>query len=159
LRRTTDTLRIEDITMNRDLEALLAERAITAVMNAYCHAMDSGRAREWLDCFTVDARFEVSLPGGETYVRLAGEAELARFAAGLRDQPGQKHVYTTPVFGVDLDAGEAEVSSYFLMLSGDGRSSGVSSFGRTWDRFVRHDGRWKICERRISTDGMKPAAP
>lgn len=145
--------------MDRELSALLEERAITAVMNAYCHAMDTGRAAEWLACFTSDARFEVSLPTGEIYVRLAGEEELARFAADLRDRPGHKHVYTTPVFRVDVDAGEAEVSSYFLMLSGDGRSSGVSSFGRTWDRFVRRDGRWRIRERRISTDGMTPAAP
>lgn len=143
----------------RELRILLDERAITAVMHRYCQALDSARVADWLDCFTRDALFEVLLPNGETYVRLEGEADFARFAAAMRDRPGHKHVYASPVVEVDVDAGEARGTSYFLMFAGDAGQAMVSSFGRVRDRFVKRDGRWKIAERRLQTDGMNPAAP
>lgn len=144
---------------DREIRILLAERAIEAVMNRYCQALDSARAADWLDCFTADALFEVLLPNGETYVRLEGAADFARFAAALHDRPGHKHVYATPVFEVDLDAGEARGTSYFLLFAGDGGRAQVGSFGRVRDRFVRQAGRWKIAERRLQTDAMDPSAP
>lgn len=145
--------------MERELQVLIDERAIAAVMNRYCQALDAARVADWLDCFTADALFEVLLPNGETYVRLEGQADFARFGAALRDRPGHKHVYATPVLEVDVDAGEARVTSYFLMFAGDPGQAMVSSFGRARDRFVKRGGRWKIHERRLQTDGMNPGAP
>ena len=51
--------------MDRELRILLAERAINAVMNEYCHAMDSGQHERWMNCFTADALYDVALPDGE----------------------------------------------------------------------------------------------
>ena len=51
---------------DREIRILLAERAIEAVMNRYCQALDSARAADWLDCFTSDAIFEVLRPNGAT---------------------------------------------------------------------------------------------
>lgn len=143
--------------MDRDLRLLLDERAITAVMNEYCHAMDLGQHERWMACFTADAVYEVLLPDGATYVRLEGTADLAGFIACYPVLPGHKHVYVTPVFDVDPDAGEAEVSSYWFMLAGDGHSAGISSLGKVRDRFVRTSGRWRMKERRVVTEGIAQA--
>ncbi|MDB5397047.1 MAG: hypothetical protein JWM91_4553 [Rhodospirillales bacterium] len=140
-----------------ELRLLLDERAITAVMNSYCQAMDLGQHDRWLDCFTDDAIYEVLLPNGATYQHSQGRADLARFIATYPVLPGHKHVYVTPVFDVHVDARTAEVSSYWFMLAGDGSHAGISSLGRVLDFFVSSDGRWRIKERRIVTEGIAQA--
>jgi ketosteroid isomerase-like protein len=141
--------------MERELRILLDERAITAVMNEYCHAMDTGQLDRWMNCFTADAVYDVALPDGRIYARLEGEAELRKFIAEYPVLPGHKHVYVTPLFDVDAEAGTASVAAYWFMLSGSESKAGISSLGRVQDRFVRGaDGRWRIKERRVATEGM-----
>jgi hypothetical protein len=140
-----------------ELRLLLDERAITTVMNDYCQAMDLGQHERWLECFTDDAIYDVLLPNGTKYSSVSGKADLTRFIAQYPVLPGHKHVYCTPVFKVDPDARTAEVSSYWFMLAGDGTHAGISSLGRSQDRFVWSNGRWRIKERRIVTEGMAAA--
>jgi hypothetical protein len=141
--------------MDRELRILLDERAINAVMNEYCHAMDSGENDRWMNCFTADALYDVALPDGRSFVRLEGEADLRKFIAGYPVVPGNKHIYVTPLFGVDPDAGEASVSAYWFTLSGGTNKATVSALGRVQDKFVRGaDGRWRMKERRVATEGM-----
>src|SRR5712664_651203 len=128
--------------MDRELRVLLDERAINAVMNEYCHAMDTGQHERWMNCFTADAVYDVALPDGRIYARLAGEADLRKFVTEYPVLHGHKHVYVTPLFDVDPDAGEAAVSAYWFMLSGSASKAGISSLGRVQDKFVRgSDGR------------------
>ena len=144
--------------MDRELRIMLDERAISAVMNAYCHAMDTGQHESWMDCFTADAIYDVALPDGRIYARLEGEAELRNFIANYRVLPGHKHVYVTPLFDIDPDAGEGTVEAYWFMLSGGENKAGISSLGRSRDRFVRGaDGRWRMKERRVATEGIAVA--
>jgi hypothetical protein len=144
--------------MDRELRILLDERAINAVMNAYCHAMDTGQHDRWMNCFTADAVYDVALPDGTIYARLEGEADLRGFIAGYPVLPGHKHVYVTPVFDIDPDAGEATVAAYWFMLSGSDYKAGISSLGRSQDKFVRcADGSWRMKERRVATEGMAGA--
>jgi hypothetical protein len=141
--------------MDRELRILLDERAINAVMNEYCQAMDSGQNDRWMNCFTADALYDVALPDGRTFVRLEGEADLRKFIAGYPVVQGNKHIYVTPLFDVDPDAGEASVSAYWFTLSGSAGTAAVSALGRVQDRFVRGaDGRWRMKERRVATEGM-----
>jgi len=141
--------------VDRDLRILLDERAINAVMNEYCHAMDTGQHDRWLNCFTADAVYDVALPNGHIYARLEGEAEFRRFIANYSVLPGHKHVYVTPLFDVDPDAGTATVEAYWFMLSGNEGKAGISSLGRARDKFVKGtDGRWRMKERRVATEGM-----
>src|ERR1041385_5275692 len=94
--------------MDRELRILLDERAINAVMNEYCHAMDSGEHDRWMNCFTADAVYDVALPDGRIYARLEGEAEFRRFITNYQVLPGHKHVYVTPIFDVE-DRGHIDV--------------------------------------------------
>jgi hypothetical protein len=137
-----------------ELRILLDERDITGVMNGYCQAMDLGQHDRWLDCFTEDATYDVMLPDGSYYQRLKGREDFKRFIAEYPVLPGHKHVYVTPVFEVDHNARTAKVSAYWFMLAGDSGSAGISSLGRSTDRFVWNDGRWRIAERQIVTEGM-----
>jgi hypothetical protein len=70
--------------MDRELRILLDERAITAVMNEYCHAMDTGQHDRWMACFTADAVYDVALPDGRIYARLEGEADFRKFITGYK---------------------------------------------------------------------------
>ena len=140
--------------MDRELQMLLDERAITAVMNDYCQAMDEAQHDRWLDCFTDDALYEVQLPNGTAYARLNGRDDFVRFIAGYPVLPGHRHVYVTPVFNVDPDARVAEVSCYWFVLAGDMGKAGIGSMGTARDRFVFSDGRWRMKERRIVVEGM-----
>jgi len=141
--------------MDRELRILLDERAITAVMNEYCHAMDTGQHERWMACFTTDAVYDVALPDGRIYARLEGEVEFRTFITNYPVLPGHKHVYVTPIFDIDLDAHEATVEAYWFMLSGSDSKAGISSLGRCRDRFVMGaDGRWRIKERRVATEGV-----
>lgn len=141
--------------MDRELRILLDERAISAVMNEYCQAMDGGQHDRWMNCFTEDAVYDVALPDGRVYAKLDGAAELHRFITNYPVLPGHKHVYVTPLFDVDPDAGEATVAAYWFMLSGGENKAGISSLGQVKDRFVKcADGRWRMKERRVATEGM-----
>jgi SnoaL-like domain len=141
--------------MDRELRLLLDERAINAVMNEYCHAMDTGQHERWMKCFTVDAVYDVALPDGRVYARLNGELDLRHFIANYPVLPGHKHVYVTPVFDVDPDAGTATVQAYWFMLSGGENKAGISSLGSVRDVFVKGaDGCWRMKERRVATEGM-----
>lgn len=140
--------------MDRELRAVCDEREINSLINRYCHTMDYGRRQEWLDLFTPDAIYEVRLPDESLYARVVGTEELREFIAGF-PRPGlHKHIYATPVFDIDPDAGEATVDVSFMMLSGDGKSVEVSAFGRSRDRVVRTEGGWRFQERRIVTEAM-----
>jgi hypothetical protein len=141
--------------MDRELRILLDERAIGAVMNAYCHAMDTGAHESWMNCFTADAVYDVALPDGRIYARLEGEADFRNFITHYTVLPGHKHVYVTPLFDVDPDAGTATVEAYWFMLSGSEAKAGISSLGRSRDVFVKGaDGKWRMKERRVATEGM-----
>jgi ketosteroid isomerase-like protein len=142
--------------MDRDIRVLLAERAISQVMNEYCQAMDGGERARWLDCFTDDAVYEVLLPNGATYTNLKGRADFERFIANYPVLPGHRHIYVTPVFAVDPDAGTADVSSYWMVIAGSAAGTKIASMGRARDVFVSQGGRWLIKERRVATEGIAP---
>jgi len=141
--------------MDRELRILLDEHAINAVINDYCHAMDSGQHERWMNCFTADAVYDVVLPDGRTFVHLEGEDALRQFITAYPVVPGNRHIYVTPLFDVDPHAGTASVSACWLMLSGGANTAGISAQGSVRDKFVREaDGRWRMKERRVTTEGM-----
>jgi hypothetical protein len=141
--------------MDREIQILLAERAIAATMNDYCHAMDNGENARWMACFTADAVYEVKLPNGTVYATLNGTADLTKFIANYPVLAGHRHVYVTPTFAVDPDAGTADVSVYWFVLAGSAKGTGISSLGTSQDKFVRGaDGKWRMSDRRVQTEGM-----
>jgi SnoaL-like domain len=142
--------------MDREIRILLDERALNALLNRYCHTMDTGDNAGWLDCFTADALYEVGLPNGTVFVNLRGTDDFKKFIATYPVRQGHQHVYVTPAFSVDPEAGTATIDSYFFMLAGDATHSGISSLGRCHDECVRTDAGWRIKARRVVAEAMTP---
>ena len=67
--------------------------------------------------------------------------------------PRTKHVTTNLAIDVDEDAGTAVSRSYFTVLQAppDLPLQPIVS-GRYFDRFERHNGHWRLVERRVRTD-------
>jgi 3-phenylpropionate/cinnamic acid dioxygenase small subunit len=133
----------------KELQALLDERAIVQLMHRYAHAMDYGDEQGWVDVFTPDAVFDVvASVGGRRIHREEGHGDLARYVAAYPKPPAfRKHVIVDPVVVVRGD--EAEVDSYWILLHRE-PSEGtpvLAAFGRSHDRVVRYDGGWRIAER------------
>ena len=91
------------------------ERAILATLYRYGASLDHDNREEFLDCFTVDADYLVSMrvdPSKE--FGFHGHEELGVYFDGHTHAPTafHKHVTTNPL--VALDGHLADVQSYFL---------------------------------------------
>ena len=134
----------------RRLRALEAERDVLATLYRYGHALDYGAEKDWVDCFTATAHYEIrELPAGAATVRsYDGEDELAAFAASHTRAPERfhKHLVADPVIAIDGD--RATSVSYFLRLDHVDGERVVYAFGRYLDELVRGaDGRWRFAVR------------
>lgn len=132
-----------------ELRALVDERAIIKLMHQYAHAMDYGDEATWVEVFTPDAVFDViESVGGRRIHREEGHGDLARYVAAYPKPPAyRKHIIVDPV--VDVDGDEAHVESYWILLhreQADGMPV-LAAFGKSSDKVVRLDGRWRIAER------------
>ena len=132
------------------------ERGILRTMNRYSRALDYGLADEWLDVFTVDARYETVLPDGGLFCRLTTREEFAKFLADYPHPPEhyQKHVLVNPVIEVGGDEAQGDSGWLFLTREADGLRPRVAAFGRYRDRFQRQDGIWRIAERLCETEAI-----
>lgn len=137
--------------MDREIAILFAEREINALIQRYCHCMDSGDEAGWVDCFTADALFDVRTYAGEIVHIENGRAELATYIASYPKPPNmRRHLYSATLLDVDVEAGRATGESYWTLLaSGPGGGAALTAFGRASDVFVRGDGGWRI-ERRLA---------
>lgn len=137
--------------MNREIAILFAEREINALIQRYCHCMDSGDEAGWVDCFTEDALFDVRNYKGEIVHIEDGRAELATYIAGYPKPPNmRRHLYTATLLDVDVEAGRATGESYWTLLaSGPGGAAALTAFGRASDVFVKVEKGWRI-ERRVA---------
>src|SRR5688500_11831331 len=107
--------------MDHELRLLLEERAITRALHEYAHAMDYGDEQGWVDAFTPDAVFDVvEVVGGRRVHREEGSGDLAAYVAAYPKPPHfRKHVVVDPVIDVDLAAGRAQVTAFWLLLQRD----------------------------------------
>lgn len=121
------------------LQALEDEKAILSTLHRYAHCLDYGLEREWLDCFTDDAKFgslqvtdaiaaeksraKVTPPPpgaagalGMSPVERNGKAELAKWIATHTRPPERfhKHLVVDPRISAQGDA--ADVVSYFVTI-------------------------------------------
>ncbi len=133
------------------------ERAILATLYRYGASLDHDNREEFLDCFTVDADYLVSMrvdPSKE--FGFHGHEELGVYFDGHTHAPTafHKHVTTNPL--VALDGHLADVQSYFLRV--DSPESGpavVLAAGRYIDKFERGgDGHWRIRARRCEVENL-----
>ncbi len=120
---------------------------IRELVARYDHAIDSGDAEGWIECFTEDGVWD----GGP---RVEGRAALLAFARSLPTDPdfavfrGARHFVTNFLIDGDGDGDEARLRCDNLMLRP--RAGGVEALaGADYDdRLRRVDGRWLFASRR-----------
>lgn len=149
-----------------ELAELLAERAITRVIQRYARAVDARDFAAVRACFHDEARIHY----GDYYTGSLDET-MDFLASSLPNLESTLHVFGTPWIELDLQAGEARVETYAINSAtyppdAEGRSMQNVSGTRYEDRFARRDGSWAIVERRnqrvwahnLPEEG-EPAAP
>jgi hypothetical protein len=124
--------------------------SIRRLMAVYSQLIDDGRWDEWGELFTEDAVFTV---WGQAYL---GREEIVRAISGMQSGLPGKHVAFATV--VELDGDRALAWTDFLGVADTGpgqwgRSYGIASAARYYDRLTRHDGRWRFSRRDIRNAG------
>ena len=145
--------------LEKRVEALENERNILQTLHRYCHTIELGLEKEWVDCFTEDGVFLMHWRDKPSQ-RSAGRAELAAFIARHTRAPDRyhKHLYTVPI--VTLTGDEASVTGYIVRIDDDEGTPVIWSFGRYHDQMVKGaDGSWRIKERRLELDAVHPRNP
>ena len=132
------------------------ERGILRTMHRYSRALDYYVADEWLDVFTLDARYETVLPDGSQFCLLTSRDEFVRFLNEYPHPPQhrQKHMLVNPVIEVEADVAAGDSGWLFFTSDPGGLRPRLVAFGRYVDRFERQDGVWRIAERRCETEAM-----
>jgi hypothetical protein len=133
------------------LRALLAERAIAAVILDYARGVDQRDFELVRRCFHADARID--------YGSFAGGPEaLVDWLERIQPQLDRSsHFFAPPRIQLDLEAGGAQVETACLQTAVPPRDAeGVVrrriSGLRYLDRFERRAGVWRIAERRNVPD-------
>lgn len=131
-----------------ELALLLAERAITRVIQRYARAVDARDFERVRACFHPDARIHY----GDYYT--GGVDETIDFlSSSLPNLESTLHVFGTPWIELDPAGVEARVETYAINSATyppdeTGRSMQNVSGTRYEDRFALRDGSWGIVERR-----------
>jgi 3-phenylpropionate/cinnamic acid dioxygenase small subunit len=150
------------IDVDREILLLVEERAVLRTLHEYAHAMDHGDEEGWVDAFTPDAVFDViDVVAGSRVHREDGHQDLAAYIAAYPKPPSfRKHVVVDPIVDIDLDAEEARVRAYWLLLQrNDDGTPSVTAFGHYRDLLVKQDGRWRIKERYADVEATDFAPP
>ena len=140
------------------LEKVEVERELVSILYRYAHYLDSAREDEWLDLFTDDGVLDVQrrIPSAINRPhKHVGRQELRDFVSHhstIAAPPNSysKHFYTAPLVSINGD--EATLEQYAAGLDDTPDGPRLGRFGRTIDKFVRQNGRWRIKEHRIITD-------
>ncbi len=162
-RRRSDSLGGADIASQQELAALQAriqaledERDILRTFYAYSHTIDSGKTREWAECFTADGVFNVFMVDGTPVHRENNRTELKAYLGSKQTPPEvyDKHILAAPVLRIAGDKATAE--SFFVAIGDGGQGPLVFTFGRYKDTLVKEKGKWLIKERKAETETRTP---
>ena len=140
------------------LARLEDERAIVATLYAYGSAIDYGDRERFLDCFTPDADYVVTMrlnPDGG--FRFRGRDELGAYFDSHTHAPAAYHKHVTSNPSVSCDGATASATSYFLRVDAAPASGPavVLASGRYVDELARGaDGRWRMRSRRCEVENL-----
>jgi hypothetical protein len=160
--------------MSKDLEkriqALEDERDIMDTINAYGHCIDYGLKDEWLDLFTDDGVYHVTMLGKtlpavvvpQPEGGLKGKETLRAYISGHTYAPKMYHKHLGIGTRIKLESDKtASAATYFVRMdkTAEGRAYPLV-FGRYLDKLVKcPDGKWRFKERKIEMESapMPPA--
>jgi uncharacterized protein (TIGR02246 family) len=131
-------------------DAQADEAAIRRLITIYSQLLDDGRYDEWSELFTKDSTFSV---WGQTY---EGRDGIVAGIGGMQPEHPGKHVAFATIVEVDGDSALAWTDFVALADTGPGqwgRSYGIATAARYYDRIVRDDGRWRFASRQIRMVG------
>lgn len=160
--------------LEKRLKALEDERDILSTLYAYGHTIDYGLKEEWLDLFTEDAVYHVTMRGKtlpqvivpQPAGGLKGRAILKEYIYKHSNAPDawHKHMLAEPVIKLESDT-TASVVSYFFRLDEvkNGTASSLEGhayplvYGQYKDKMVKgKDGKWRFKERLIIMENGRP---
>jgi uncharacterized protein YukJ len=130
------------------LTLLLEERSILRTLHRYCHAMDYGLEKEWVQTFTDEAVFDVyRMPDKTPIHREVGADDLAKYIRTYPRPPEyRKHIIVDPIMEIEGDEARVE-SLFFVLMPTTGTGGVIRTFGRYRDRLQKIEGSWRIAER------------
>jgi hypothetical protein len=159
--------------LEKRVKALEDERAIQDTINAYGHCIDYGLKEEWLDLFTDDATYQLTMLGKTTPMLMnipqpeegvKGKELLRKYISVHTYAPKMWHKHLGMNSKINLESDKtASADTYFVRMdkTGEGRAYPLL-FGRYIDKFEKcSDGKWRIKVRRIEMEStpMPPAKP
>jgi hypothetical protein len=149
-------LRIPFQVANVSNESVTAQISIHRLMGLYCHAIDSGDAELWADCFTADGEYHGIRPDGSDNV-IKGRAALCAYAAAHKSPPEAypKHMFWAPVIAVNEN--EATAIGAFAVLNDYGSGPVMDVYGAYEDYLVCDDGlAWRFRRRFARVESQSP---
>ncbi len=148
------------------LKVLEAERGILLTLYRYAHTIDYGLKKDWVDCFTDDALYQVQL-FGETLSNIMvpqppegikGKEILSQYIHNHTNAPDlwHKHWLVEPIIKLEGDD-KATVDSYFARIDEDEKGAYIMSVGRYSDKMVKcPDNKWRFKERHCNIESRMP---
>jgi len=148
-------------TLEERVQKLEDKEAILHLMNAYAHAMDTGRDIDaWNDLYTEDAVWQgtpVTETGGTGLTRIAGRKAMAEWwLRGGRDKPefwGRGHRaghHGLVMQDIFIDGDRATAKSYGLITAEHYDGPMIRVIGIYTDDIVRcADGKWRFKKRHL----------
>jgi len=126
------------------LQGLEDQLAIRELATRYNHAIDDGRAEDWVATFVPDGTFESTALGVHT-----GIEALRAFAAGYIAAFTGRHCTSDHV--VEVDGDEARSRCYLILVNN--ASAPIVSTTAVYDDVLRRtpDG-WRFVHRRVAPD-------
>ena len=134
--------------MTLDAEAVAADLEIRSLVARIAQLADEGELDEYVDCFTVDADWQ--MPGaprrGRVEIRAGGEERRAAGQTG----PGSNSRHLVSTTSVAVIGDTATAVSYWQFFVNTDRAPALSLIGRYDDDFVRESDRWRLAVRRVT---------
>jgi 3-phenylpropionate/cinnamic acid dioxygenase small subunit len=126
----------------------LDEAAVRNLIARIAHLADDGSLDEYVECFTLDARWD--MPGGPRRGRPDIRAgSQARRAAG-ETGPGSATRHTVGTIAVEVHDDRARATSYFQFFGQTRSAPRLLLMGRYDDEFLRGRRGWRLDHRRIT---------
>jgi hypothetical protein len=134
--------------------SLLAEKdAVHETIANYCHYFDGAEFEKWIELFTDDGVLDVVgtrvIKGSDAFRAFVKDVHL------VNGSPMMKHCTFNEV--IDVDADEATVKSYVLLIRMEDGLLSPSLAGRYEDHLVKRDGRWLFKNRKVHLDLRVPS--
>lgn len=126
----------------------LDDAAIRTLMARIAQLADTGDVEDYVNCFTVDACWD--MPGGpcrgHVEIRRGSEARRAAGKAG----PGSATRHAVGTIAVDIVGDRARATSYFQFFVDTQTAPRLQLVGQYDDEFVRTPQGWRIAHRCIT---------